>query len=379
MSGMLSFSSSRQTKNLIPSGESLPCECEDRPSGGIGLIIFSVIWMIIPGFMLVMAFMGGAPWPVYLILSGFLFVGFGIFLAGLSAMVSWRKLEFSESTVSCRSHGLTGDEQWSEPLSNYAGIFAESEYHSGGKNQSSYTLHKLILKHDRDEDRSVELYRSRSEDNFRMEQERYAKMFDLPALEETAEGVAERSVEDLDKSVRERVAEGSVEVDFDPGEAPPGENLKVDIAGDCVEIRIVGGNFPFGCMVLTAAVFATGVALCGGLVMNVTSLTFGIGLILVGFVSIGLLVAGKLITEMLTVAPEKVQKRYETRWGSFGETQIGAGAVEDVEIKKEATNKTPTSVQVLSDTEKIAFGKSLDDEEKQWVRDCVIAIISAGA
>ena len=81
--------------------------------------------------------------------------------------------------------GLKGTRIWHDPLSAYRGVLPEEKYHSGGKNQSSYTEYKVVLKHPSESDRDVLLYCSRSGGRHRAEAERFARLMARPMLVES--------------------------------------------------------------------------------------------------------------------------------------------------------------------------------------------------
>ena len=77
----------------------------------------------------------------------------------------------------------------------------------------AYTLHKVVLKHAREEDLDVLLYQSRSDRGVRLRAETLSRLLKRPILREEVDGsFSERAVEDLDKSVRELVEEGSLRI-----------------------------------------------------------------------------------------------------------------------------------------------------------------------
>ena len=371
----------QQSTNLIPPDQNLPYETDEESSGGVGLIIFSIVWTAIPAFMLFQAFTTEAPWFAFLVLGVFVLIGVALFLGGVSSLVSRRHWRITDSSVSCEATGLMGTSEWSEPLENYRGVLSESEYHSGGQNSSSYTIYKVILKHQDDEDRSVELYRSRSEEGFRKEQERYAKLFGLPALEETDEGIIERQADQLDKSLREQAAEGLLDVDFDPSQKPPGDNLRVRTEGDRLEMETLSGKFPAGCLMLTTLLLVGGPALALGTALgyfDIASQYIWVGgvIFLIGLASVALAVAGKVISEVLEVSPEEVKTVYRSPWGEFGEACVPADDVEEVVIKEREDSTSGTLVHIVTDKRTLDFGGSLSDAEKKWVRDCIITVVS---
>lgn len=372
----------QQTTDLIPAGAQLPYRAVEESWGGIGVMVFSLIWSAIPAFMLLKAVTSDAPWFAFMFLFVFVLIGVGIFLAGLVSLFSSKEWRFTREAVSCTARGLIGAKEWTEPLDRYNGILAESEYHSGGHNSSSYTLYKLVLKHQNIDERSVELYRSRSEEGWREAQERYARLFGVPALQLTEEGIVERAVESLDKSVRDQVAEGVLEVAFDPSKPPPGENLDVRPEGDCLVMKVGANRFPVGCGVLSVALIGAGLCLIlatalGALDLSEQYMMLGGVTVFAGMGGVALGVAAKVVSEELRVSPDEVSRHYTTPWGCFARQRMPAGEVEEVLVAEHHANEALSSVKIVSDEAALTFGSSLSEGEKKWVRDCVITIISA--
>ena len=65
----------------------------------------------------------------------------------------------------------------------------------------------------------------------------------MPAVEKDGEQLVKRDVEDLDKSVRELVTEGKIEVRFDPSQRPP-KGLTVRVDGDALDITVTKKGMP---------------------------------------------------------------------------------------------------------------------------------------
>lgn len=363
----------------IPEGEELPAEAEKegyRGAGSVLTIIGSV--MLVAGIgVLVVWFLGiGGD-----LILGILLTGISVVLLPLALhqLVSHRRWRFTPDEVTHEWRGLLGSGQWTEPLSHYDGVLAEATYHSGGENSPSYTEYVLRLEHSEDEKKHVELYSSRAREGFRGEHERYARLFDLPALLKTDDGVEVRDPEDLDKSVRERVAAGKMEVTFDPSRPPPGRHLRVRVEGDRLAVRTRPGALGKA-GVLVPLIFAL---VGGGLI--VLTVVPGVDappvlLIVVGalFALLGIagLVFGRTVVQELELSPAEVRSRWKTPFGTVGERAIPAGEIEEVVVRTPEGSQGFTMVQAVSDTGTVHFGFGLSQEEQHWVRDCVIAVIS---
>jgi len=304
-------------------------------------------------------------------------VGTGLELIGAREWVRFEQWRFTPQDVTRKWLGLFGANEWTEPLSSYAGVLRRQEYHSGGKNSPSYTLYILALQHGARKDRSVTLYSSRSPEGFRARHEEYARLFALPALIETQTGVEKRRPEDLGKSVRQRVAEGSMQVTFDPSAIPPGSRLTVRVEGDTLTVRT--GRNTFG----LASTLGPAAFLLGGVVILVLRLwpRVRIPAALLPLAALGILIAAsafaalRLVSEELLISPKEVRKRWRHPWGTFRESAVPAGEIEEVLILA-PPGEQQTAVQAITDKAVVHFGMWLPVRDKEWVRDCIIAVIS---
>jgi hypothetical protein len=211
----------------------------------------------------------------------------------------------------------------------------------------------------------------------------------MPASTVTSTGLEERQVGDLDKSVRERVAEGILPIAFDPASIPPGKRLAVRVAGDA--LVLLARSRPllsrYGCVVPLlvlggAAVIAVNVP--GGGTPAIVSMVIGVFLLVMGLLT---LIVLSQVREELVVSPREVRKRWRHPWGTMRECVLPADRVEeviiqalpvrgDVVFRRFPGSGTVRSVQVRSDSGTIQFGARLSQTQQIWVRDCIIAVIS---
>ena len=190
----------------------------------------------------------------------------------------------------------------------------------------------------------------------------------------------ERRPEELDKSVRQLVREGTVRVEFDPSAPIPGKKLAVRTDEQFLHISRRRALSP----VLEAAFWLDG-AIAIVLLLATFTGAFGARAYLIATAASmaligvgGCIVAAvmRLVRPELSVSPDGVRKRYVTPWGSFGEQKIPAAQVEQAVVGKPMSGTGGNVVKVVSDQRTIEFGAGLSDEENKWVRDCIISVIS---
>ena len=218
--------------------DSRPATMTRRGSKVMGLFLmgFAAIWGGFPSVMLLNSLQEFDQKPELLVMLLFPVIGTGLALFGLH-MLLWRKaITIDKYFVSVEESGLKGARQWQEMLQSYRGV--RSRTRRVRRKNSSYTLYLIELLHD-DADKTVLLYKSRNDRNWRGKWEAYARWLKLPALEEGLQGLVARDVEDLDKSVAELIEEGKVEVDYEALKQKA-EGLAVDIEGDDLVITRTG-------------------------------------------------------------------------------------------------------------------------------------------
>ena len=363
--------------NRIPDDQGLPYETDAKGPRGCAFVCFTLDGLCVAAMAALIVLRGGPdiiPIVIVLVVVSCLFAFIG------AAILSWQQhWSFSKREIELRARSIFGRTQWSEPISAYAGVVAREEYHSGGDKSPSYTNYILELRHRDDKKKTVKLYSSRSGEGFRQQWERYAGIFEVSALHETDDGLEERRIEDLDKSVRERVAEGTMAADFDPSGRPPETNLRVRIEGEAICLSTgnrllgkVGRNVG-----IMFALFGAGMVV-GGLLSGRMPLIVILPLAGAFLADAGLVLAlvGRLLKQELLVAPERVRSRWVHPWGSFGERVLRSDAIEDVTVRTPPNSQGFTAVVIESDERTIWFGMGCSDEEKRWARDCVVAVIS---
>lgn len=370
-------------KNLIPDDAQLPYEV--KTTGGAQLGCAIVMWAgalaaLTAGIVMgVLAGKGGTAWIAVIPVT----VAVLLAIAGWAAKVYEEHYVFDEHNVTRRWRSLFGRKEWIEPLTQYEGVLAREVYHSGGQNSSSYTQYLVELKHKTDSKKDVELYDSRRHEGHRAQHERYCRLLGVDALRENADGGYEhRAVEDLDKTVRDLVAEGAMDVTFDPSQPPPGEVLTVHIEENGLRVSALGGftkarkivglvTVLSGLVMIGAGLLIPGIGAPGNIILPVLGLLdVAIGQVAIYFM--------KRAGQELFVSTDTVSSWWVLPWGKVGQESVVAGDVEDVSVRTPPNCQGFTAVVVETDENAIMYGMGMTEEEKRWVRDCIVAVISRG-
>ncbi len=288
-------------------------------------------------------------------------------------MVRW---DFTPDGVSYWRRGLFGVKKWAEPMDSYDGVLAWQEMRSTGK--STYVVYIVELKHADNKRHTVQLYCSMSKEGHRTKQEHYARLLGVPALVKTADGYEARAPEDLDKSVRERVAEGSLAVTFDPMSGPPGERLSMHVDGRTLVLQVTRGSRVMIAVGAVLALSAVGL-LAAGLVIGGEPrrwVLMGVG-VLGGVLGLACLLPALVFRQELLISPEEVRRRTRTPWGPTAGKAVPADEIEEVLVRSSTGGSMGSTVQCVTDDMTLQFGGGLPRAAKDWVRDCIIAVVGS--
>lgn len=363
---------------LIPESANLPFETTQRN-------IANMVWQ---GFLALLLAVGIA--CIFLPFNGFRESGFGrsFMISAIAAALGqivlsihqmriarWR---FTATEVSCRSWRLLRRSQWQEPLSAYQGILRKTHFVSGVRRQIA--VYQLTLQHSSDKHKSVLLHRSKHHKESIQRQKHYARLFNLPALIETVEGILTSEVEDLDKSVVERVAEGTLAAEFHDY-APP-KDLSVKVEKGAVTL-VVQRRYPG----IELALVGTALILLGGAIIYILrdeplDLIKAVGFV-IACTGGALLVISLLFTEELSISRDSLQTCMRSPWRRFRHQKIASSKISHVLVARGGVLGSPdfvspAAIHIVTGEETIVFGRKLRKASKKWVRNCIIAVISKG-
>ncbi len=288
----------------------------------------------------------------------------------------WR---FTRSDVECRKRRLLGWEEWTEPLSSYLGVVA-SETDFGGY-FGLLTLYSLRLQHREDSGRSVTLYRSRSPLGFRRKHEHYGRLFGLACLIEGASGLEQRELADLELPVRERAASGGLPAAIDVSAPPAGKNMGVGVEGDALRICARKRPLVLASSFIVRSLISTGALLVlfgltspfGPTLLSVLTLVVGTASISLG---VGLYIFLRYRREEILVSQRQVRRHWQFLGLKWAEETVATGDIREVVVSPIATQKQHTVIHVLHTAGDLQFGWGLTQAQNEWVRDCIVAVIS---
>lgn len=364
----------KHIKDIHIDVRNLPVEIDLKGSKGLGafLVVFSLVWGGMPTFFLIQSLLNGSFDPGMLFILLFSIIGFGLFLFGLNQFFTRGRQCIHSDCIEMDKSSLFGKQKWRESINNYEGVLYRSEYHSGGKNRASYTLYIVELHHP-DKKKIVRLYQSKSSANFRAIWEDYCRTLNMPALEEGDGEMIRRDVEDLDKSVRELVAEKKIQVNFDPSENPPND-VNLTVEDQLLKITILKRKFSFFGFLFT--LLFSGVFIYIGFFVDQCPVFFGIVGVFLALVFFGIALWSIFCKPQARLSKDGMHLLYLTPWGDTPGTHIQAQRIEQISIKK-VLNRRLKAVVISTDDQEKAFGEGMNNESLEWVRNCMLAVVSA--
>ncbi|WP_417914872.1 hypothetical protein [Candidatus Electronema sp. JM] len=299
-----------------------------------------------------------------------------LFLQGLNQFFTRTVTEFDGNRFYYRHKSLFGSKAWDEPLSKYKGVLARSEYHSGSKNCSSYTLYIVELLHP-DKQRRIRLYQSRWSCSHRAIWKAYSRQLALPALWQDAEKeeYTQYDTKDLGKSVRELAAEGKLDISFNPVATVP-ESLQLNIQGDQLEVEISNFKIPLKMLPL-AILMPLGLPAIfiwiGGYVTIV-------GVLIVAFFA-GALIWASITTTLVRIKREGLHILSRTPWGETQGKRIRADTIENVRVGKtreDMTGQSQISRAVVVETAAgdYTIGQDIDEDALEWLKNCILSVVA---
>lgn len=355
--------------------DSQPATLTRRGSKALGIILigFAAIWGGFPTVMLLKSLHEIGQKPELLATLLFPVLGTALALYGLHTLL-WRKaITIDKYFVSVEESGLRGARQWQEMLQSYRGV--KSRTRRVRTKNSSYTLYIIELLHE-DDDKTIRLYTSRSERNWRGKWEAYARWLKLPALEEGLQGLVARDVEDLDKSVAELIDEGKVEVDYEVLKQKA-EGLAVDIEGDDLVVTRTGPQngllvsllmLAFPLIFVYIGFFFDDIPLAFGLIFGFAGLFFEA-------LFIAAVVWDRISRHRLRIGPKTLRV---CTIGPKGETKgktMPVAAVETVQVARRE-RQSAAQVMISSDRKKLRFGNGLPQASLEFAANAVLAKIA---
>lgn len=300
-------------------------------------------------------------------------IAVGLFLYGLRQW-RWRKaITIAKDRVAVTERGLFATTSWDEPLAAYEGVVARTRRVSRSKG-SSYTVYLVDLYH-ADDDRTVTLFASLRESDWRANWEGAARRLGLKALEESGDGLIERDPEDLDKSVADLMEEGKVAVDYDLLQEKA-EGIAVDIDGDILVVTRAGpqNNLLAALVFLLFPLIFIGVAIFSDAPALASWLVGAFGMLFEVLIILGI-AWDVLSRQRLRIGRDRVRVCSVSRWGETKGKSLPVAEIELVKLGGEEKKRAKPGLNILGDRGKLHFGRGLPEDTLHFIRNLILAKI----
>ena len=374
------ISGSDQEVDLVPQGEGLPCRVRQSMPRACG----SVFCLLGSGVALsALLCLESAHSDTASFLLGIAILA-GVVLAGVGIrfLVIVQDWAFTEDSVTSRRRGIFGWRGWKEPLSAYRGVVGRHKFQNEGLSPGAAFLHIVELKHRDRSDRDVRLYASSRGDKFRAKHAHYARLFGLPAITPTPAGEVVRQPEEADLPLRRRPPPDWVMFAAALPKSPPGDGLALSVADGV--LTIATSRSP---RQLLREALRTALVVTGGLLTTALPQLFDWAMgrplfrtglaVTVGIYVVVLFLRGELGSgrERLMLSADRLT--YERSFPWRRRTEMHADSIDEVVVASQPGAPWERAVRITGDHGRIAFGRSLSRAEREWVRNCVIAALTA--
>ncbi len=354
--------------------ESLPARATKRAGKAAGVVImaFGLFWV---GFVLFSIFdihQQRVDLPLALLALLFASLGCVIFAFGLHQYRWEQHIEIDGDIVWVKQRGLRGWTEWHAALQDFAGVVKYRKVVRRKKRTHSYYL--IDLKHP-EAKKTLNLYYSGSEADLRKKWEHYARTLGVPALEETAEGVISRAVDDLDKPISDLIREQKVSVDYDALRSKA-KGLAVDIDGDSMTLTRTGMAHPWwGHLIFIGAPLV----ILYPLLFLTGDKDFGVWfgtLFLVSILGVAFYALLHDLThrDRLTIDARELRLSEITKNGEKPGATRALAEIEGVAIKVR-TSQQPAHVVIATDRGDLKFGGYLPVKSLDFVVNAILAKI----
>jgi len=213
------------------------------------MMAFAVVFGVVG--MTVTSDLYAEPFPVSLIPYVPPLIGCGVFLSGLYAALLKIETTIEHGTITIRRRSWFNTREHVMALSDYPGVLRKRVSYK--RNKHIHVAWLAALPHD-DKSKRVVLGAGDDEAEGRKLVEDCARLLDVPALEETADGFQARAPGDLDSSIAELATAGKIDTSYQTGSAPA--ELGVERGRDMIVLNFLKAAIPLKLMVVVAGVGA---------------------------------------------------------------------------------------------------------------------------
>ncbi len=304
--------------------------------------------------------------------AGFDFSRFPVTIRG-------RTIEIQRDLVRVTEMGVSGEQKWEEPVSAFRGVLRRTDKEdrhvvTGPWSSATVwvTVHRVELVHP-DSGKTLRLYLADTDEGIRKVWRDTARALDLPAVDETTDGIVTYAPEDLDKSIPELAAEGKVLRPVN-ADAPPPKGITrervhgevhltigaVKLERNAIEVAIAGFV-----LVLVFHIF--------GLMGSALPYALGAIILILG----GSAFADMIVSRRIVITPREVRYFRKSPFGTFGLKAIPLNELKSVRRISITWIRGPVGrhddkLVMESDTATISIGR-LGEHQLRWLEQFILA------
>ncbi len=299
--------------------------------------------------------------------SVIMLLGVGIITSLTVSYMRYKKVFFDGKKVTMVYRSLFGKKHTvKESLKHYDGVRFRIEFFQFGfLNKNKY----IIELYHKDPDKVAPLYITTNGKNIRNIWEYYAKQLNLPTLILTDEGMIQRDVKDLDKSLKQLYDEGLIDNTFDFNAPLPASIAWVRKKDKSIiknrKIIWDGYNILAWCLV---AVSVVALVICAPhIFQNIAHMLWACVLIFV----IGTIAFRSFTKDKIAIKPKKIVIVHKTFFLSRKNNEIYKDEIKAIEVAFNPLTER-YFVSIISPEKTLIFGKKLPIEDLRWVKKFLV-------
>ncbi len=350
-------------------------------AGGIAASLLGLGWVCLMGKAMVMVWREG---PV---VSDLVYVGFvaspGILclVYGIGQLLSLHEIFIERGQVTVKTRGLLGCRRWGEPIAAYKGVLKESQYYAETKRSASRVVYKVKLAHNAWA-KEIVLYQASSTvfltpESWERSWRQYGELFNLPLLEEIAEGVALSQPHDRDIPVQERIRQGTVQFRrVEPVAAKLGRMVRVRQEDDAWVFTFQQGWTIWKSVVLLVLTAFLAALSFSGLLEH-QHLVYFVLPTAIAMLLVGLCLRRRLShPEQIAIDRRALLYRYWQRQGGWRTDVVPISTIRAVSVRPDPSRPQVDDLVIEMDGREIRLGSWLPRKSKIRTKDLLLSLIA---
>ncbi len=290
-------------------------------------------------------------------------------------------IEIERDLVRVTGMGVFGEQKWEEPVSAFRGVLRRTDLEPRAVYGGTYRVrvHRVELVHP-DSGKTLLLYQADTDEGIRKVWRDAARALDLPALDETTDGIVTHAPEDLDKSIPELAAEGKVLRPVNAGAPPPRGMTRERVHGEVhLTIRAVKLERNAFAVAILGFVLVMGFHIFGPeefreLIGSALPYVLGAIILILG----GSTFADMIVSRRIVITSREVRYFRKSPFGTFGLKAIPLNELKSVRRISPAAGGVIASLGLddklvmESDTASSSIGR-LGEHQLRWLEQFILA------